>query len=210
MRDVFDPDQFRGLVVMVTGAGKGTGPGGIGYNAAMAFARAGGRLAIVGRTEDTLRATAAEIEALGGEVVAEVGDVSDPAVVRRLFEATLGRFGRLDVLINNAGVSGEVRALVRIPSKSYRYAFDVHLHAMTTTRLAARLMRDRGIQGTILSVGTYFTSPHRQILRPYPFRTPYTGAQAWNTVNGTYTVRVGDSTASLPLQAPVTVSRSAR
>ena len=46
---LFDPDQFRGKVVMVTGAGKGTGPGGIGYNAAMAFARAGARLAIIGR-----------------------------------------------------------------------------------------------------------------------------------------------------------------
>ncbi len=176
---MFDRDQYRGQVVMVTGAGKGAGPGGIGYNAAMEYARAGARLAIVGRTEETLRSTAAEIAALGGEVVSVVGDVSDPAVLGRLFDATAARFARLDVLVNNAGVSGEVRALVRIPAKSYRYAVQVHLHVMTTTRLAARLMRERRIQGTILSVGTYFTSPHRQILRPYPFRTPYTGAQAW-------------------------------
>jgi NAD(P)-dependent dehydrogenase (short-subunit alcohol dehydrogenase family) len=176
---MFDPDQFRDKVVLVTGAGKGTGPGGIGYNAAMAFARAGARLAIVGRTGETVRATRCEIEALGGEVVEAIGDVSDPAVIAGLFDAVATRFGRLDILINNAGVSGEVRALVRIPAKSFRYAFNVHLHTMTTTRLAARLMRDRGIQGTILNIGTYFTSPHRQILRPYPFRTPYTGAQAW-------------------------------
>jgi NAD(P)-dependent dehydrogenase (short-subunit alcohol dehydrogenase family) len=177
--DVFDANQFRDKVVLVTGAGKGTGPGGIGYNAAMAFARAGARLAIVGRTEETVRATRCEIEALGGEVVEAIGDVSDPAVIAGLFDAVTERFGRLDILINNAGVSGEVRALVRIPSKSFRYAFNVHLHTMTTTRLAARLMREKGIQGTILNIGTYFTSPHRQILRPYPFRTPYTGAQAW-------------------------------
>lgn len=176
---VFDPDQFRGKVVMVTGAGRGTGPGGIGYNAAMAFARAGARLAIVGRTEETVRATAGEIEALGGEVVTAIGDVSDPAVIAGLFDSVVARFGRLDILINNAGVSGEVRALVRIPAKSFRYAFNVHLHTVTTTRLAARLMRETGIEGTILNIGTYFTSPHRQILRPYPFRTPYTGAQAW-------------------------------
>jgi NAD(P)-dependent dehydrogenase (short-subunit alcohol dehydrogenase family) len=176
---MFDANQFRGKVVMVTGAGRGTGPGGIGYNAAMAFARAGARLAIVGRTEETVRATAGEIEALGGQVVTAIGDVSDPAVIAGLFDAVVARFGRLDILINNAGVSGEVRALVRIPAKSFRYAFNVHLHTVTTTRLAARLMRERGIQGTILNVGTYFTSPHRQILRPYPFRTPYTGAQAW-------------------------------
>ena len=176
---LFDPDQFRGKVVMVTGAGKGTGPGGIGYNAAMAFARAGARLAIIGRTGETLLRTVAEIEDLGGEVIYEVGDVSDEAALARLFAETGKAFGRLDILINNAGISGDVRALVRIPSRNYRYAFNVHLHTMATTRLAARLMRERDIQGTILNVGTYFTSPHRQILRPYPFRTPYTGAQAW-------------------------------
>ncbi|HEU4401474.1 MAG TPA: SDR family oxidoreductase, partial [Candidatus Polarisedimenticolia bacterium] len=114
-----------------------------------------------------------------GEVVYEVGDVSDEAALGRLFAATDSAFGRLDILINNAGISGDVRALVRIPSRNYRYAFNVHLHTMKTTRLAARLMRRHGIEGTILNVGTYFTSPHRQILRPYPFRTPYTGAQAW-------------------------------
>ncbi len=79
--EMFDPEQFRGKVVMVTGAGKGTGPGGIGYNAAMAFARAGARLAIVGRTGEALDAARSEIEALGGEVVTAVGDVSDPAVI---------------------------------------------------------------------------------------------------------------------------------
>ncbi len=176
---LFDPGQFRDKVVMVTGAGKGSGPGGIGYNAAMAFARAGARLAIIGRTAETIGRTVADIEAQGGEVVAVVGDVSDDAALERWFAETAKTFGRLDILINNAGVSGDVRALVRIPGKSWRYAFNVHLHTMTTTRLAARLMRATRTEGTILNVGTYFTSPHRQILRPYPFRTPYTGAQAW-------------------------------
>ncbi len=176
---IFDPGQFRGKVVMITGAGKGTGPGGIGYNAAIAFARAGARLSIIGRTEETLRRTVADLEAIGAPVVCVAGDVSDEAAIERLFEATDHAYARLDILINNAGVSGDVRALPRIPGKSYRYAFNVHLHTLATTRLAARLMRREKIEGTILNVGTYFTSPHRQILRPYPFRTPYTGAQAW-------------------------------
>ncbi|HEX9426722.1 MAG TPA: SDR family NAD(P)-dependent oxidoreductase, partial [Candidatus Polarisedimenticolia bacterium] len=176
---LFDPGQFRDKVVMVTGAGKGSGPGGIGYNAAMAFARAGARLAIIGRTAETIGRTIADAEALGAEVVSVVGDVSDEAAIEKLFAATEKSFGRLDILINNAGVSGDVRAIVRIPGKSWRYAFNVHLHTLTTTRLAARLMRATRIEGTILNIGTYFTSPHRQILRPYPFRTPYTGAQAW-------------------------------
>jgi NAD(P)-dependent dehydrogenase (short-subunit alcohol dehydrogenase family) len=176
---LFDPDQFRGKVVMVTGAGRGSGPGGIGYNVALAFARAGARLAIIGRTEENLRRTADDAAAAGAETLLVAGDVSDPRAIAALFEATEARWGRLDILINNAGVSGDVRALLRIPGKSFRYAFNVHLHTLETTRRAARLMRERGIAGTILNVGTYFTSPHRQILRPYPFRTPYTGAQAW-------------------------------
>jgi NAD(P)-dependent dehydrogenase (short-subunit alcohol dehydrogenase family) len=176
---LFDADQFRGKVVVVTGAGRGSGAGGIGYNAALQFARAGARLAIIGRTAETLERTEADLRVLGAEVVAEVGDVSDPAAIERLFETVDRVWGRVDILINNAGVSGEVRALPRIPARAYRYAFDVHLHTLTTTRLAARLMRRQGIAGTILNIGTYFTSPHRQILRPYPFRTPYTGAQAW-------------------------------
>jgi NAD(P)-dependent dehydrogenase (short-subunit alcohol dehydrogenase family) len=179
VKALFDVQQFRGKVVMVTGAGKGTGAGGIGYNAAMAFARAGARLAIIGRSADKLEAAAADIREAGGEVVVVAGDVCEAAAIERLFEETRRRFGRLDILVNNAGVSGEVRALVRIPNKAWRYAFNVHLHVMTTTRLAARWMREAGVPGTILSIGTYFTSPHRQILRPYPFRTPYTGAQAW-------------------------------
>jgi NAD(P)-dependent dehydrogenase (short-subunit alcohol dehydrogenase family) len=176
---LFDPEQFRDQVVVVTGAGRGSGAGGIGYNVAMAFAHAGAKLAIIGRTEEKLRLTAADIKAIGGETLYVVGDVSDAAAVERLFAETERVYGRVDVLVNNAGLSGEVRALERIPARNFRYAFNVHVHTMATTRLAAKMMREKGVQGTILNVGTYFTSPNRQSVRPYPFRTPYTAAQAW-------------------------------
>ncbi len=176
---LFDPGQFRGQVVIVTGAGRGTGSGGIGYNVAMAFARSGARLAMIGRTEEKLRKAVADIRAIGGEALYVVGDVSDSSALQRLFAETERAFGRLDVLINNAGLSGEVRALVRIPNRNWRYAFNVHAHTMATTRMAAKMMKAKGIKGTILNIGTYFTSPNRHSVRPYPFRTPYTAAQAW-------------------------------
>jgi NAD(P)-dependent dehydrogenase (short-subunit alcohol dehydrogenase family) len=175
----FDAEQFRGKVVLITGAGRGIGPGGIGYATAMAFAAAGARLAIIGRTESKLKATIDDIESRGGEVIAVAGDVSNEGALRKLFDETDRAYGRLDVLINNAGISGDVRALVRIRPDRFRYAVNVHLHTLVTTRMAARLMRERGIDGTILNVGTFFTTPHRQMPRPYPFRTPYTTAQAW-------------------------------
>ncbi len=176
---LFDAAQFRGKVVLITGAGKGPGPGGIGYNAAMLFGRAGARLAIIGRTEEKVLATARDLEAAGATVLHAVGDVSDEAALDNLFGRIERDFGRLDIVINNAGLSGEVRALARMSSKAFRYAFNVHLHTMASTRMAAALMRRHKIAGTIINIGTYFTSPHRQITRPYPFRTPYTGAQAW-------------------------------
>lgn len=178
LSNLFDFQQFRGQVVAVTGGGK-SGTGGVGYHVAIAFARAGARLAIIGRTPEALERSAAEAGELGAEVLCVPGDVSSPADLERFFAAIDERFGRLDVLVNNAGISGDVRCLCRIVHERFRYAFNVHLHTHTATRLAAELMRRRGVRGTIVNVGTYFTSPHRQILRPYPYRTPYTGAQAW-------------------------------
>ena len=176
---LFDFQQFQGQVVAITGGGKNGPSGGIGYHVAIAFARAGARLAICGRTPEALERTAAEARELGAEVLCVPADVARHEDLQRFFAAIDERFQRLDVLVNNAGISGDVRCLCRIVHEKFRYAFNVHLHTHTTTRLAADLMRRRGVRGTIVNVGTYFTSPHRQILRPYPYRTPYTGAQAW-------------------------------
>lgn len=179
LSNLFDLQQFQGRVAAITGGGKNGPRGGVGYHVAIAFARAGARLAIIGRTPEALERTAAEARELGAEILCVPGDVSIPADLERFFACIDERFGRLDVLVNNAGVSGDVRCLCRIVHERFKYAFNVHLHTQTATRLAADFMRRCRIAGTIINVGTYFTSPHRLILRPYPYRTPYTGAQAW-------------------------------
>ncbi|TWT85472.1 Glucose 1-dehydrogenase 1 [Posidoniimonas polymericola] len=84
-------------VVIVTGAGSG-----IGAAAAKRFAADGCAVVLNGRTESKLQAVADEI---GGEdVLVQPGDVSSPDDVAKLVEATIARFGRLDVLVNNAGM----------------------------------------------------------------------------------------------------------
>ncbi|MFH1567963.1 MAG: SDR family NAD(P)-dependent oxidoreductase, partial [Gemmatimonadota bacterium] len=85
-------------VAIVTGGGQGIGRG-----IARVFAEVGARLAIAARSADKLEGVRAEIEAAGGEVLAVVTDVGQADDVRRLVTATLERFGRLDVLVNNAG-----------------------------------------------------------------------------------------------------------
>jgi NAD(P)-dependent dehydrogenase (short-subunit alcohol dehydrogenase family) len=87
-------------VALVTGAGRG-----LGRAVAKTFAQAGARVGMVSRTESQLQETAHEIEAMGGEVLALPGDVSDPAQVNQIADHVVKRFGTIDVLINNAAVT---------------------------------------------------------------------------------------------------------
>src|SRR2546426_3650159 len=110
MRRPFPGDE----VAVVTGGSRG-----IGLATAQALVNAGMRVVVVGRTRTRLRAAAGELlaGAQGGSdergatsrVLAVTADVSKPGDVRRAVQQTLARFGRIDVLVNNAGISGRGR-----------------------------------------------------------------------------------------------------
>lgn len=89
--------DLRGKVVIITGAG------GIGSETARAFAAAGCRVAVCDRLEDRLESAREKVEGTPGEVFTMVADVSDELQVRDFVEATVERWGRVDVLVNNAG-----------------------------------------------------------------------------------------------------------
>ena len=95
-----DPSVLRldGRVVAVTGGARG-----IGRATALTAARFGARVSLVDKLADELASTVAELETLGVEVVSTVGDVRDEAVVEAWVAATAARYGRVDVLVNNAG-----------------------------------------------------------------------------------------------------------
>jgi citronellol/citronellal dehydrogenase len=98
-RSPLSPDANTGIVVLVTGGGTG-----IGLATAREFARTGARVAICGRRPEPIEAARAEFEAVGGEILAMPNiDVREPEHVTRLLDAILERFGRIDVLVNNAG-----------------------------------------------------------------------------------------------------------
>lgn len=88
--------DLRGKVVMITGAG------GIGSETARAFAEEGCRVAVCDKLEDRLESARGRLEGTAGEVFTMVADVSDEHQVRNFVEATVERWGRVDVLINNA------------------------------------------------------------------------------------------------------------
>lgn len=136
--------NLDGQVVLVTGASRG-----IGAAAARAFAEAGALVGVMARNEAAVSELAAEI---GGMALA--GDVARPADMERAVAQLRDRAGRLDVLVNNAGLIGPIADLAMADIDEWGQAIDVNLkgvfHGM---RAALPVMRAQG-GGTILTVGS--------------------------------------------------------
>ncbi len=127
---------ISGKVVIVTGASSG-----IGEATARAFGRAGARLVLAARRLDRLQALAAELEGQGAEALAAAADLSRQADTLRLVEAARDRFGRVDVLFNNAGL-GRLDWLENLdPATDIEAQLAVNvLGVIRTTRLVLPLM----------------------------------------------------------------------
>jgi 3-oxoacyl-[acyl-carrier protein] reductase len=93
--------SIKGKTAIITGGGTGIGRG-----IALALAREGGRVLICGRRKDRLEATVSAIRADQGEARFVQADVSELADVQRVIKAALEAYGRIDILINNAGIEG--------------------------------------------------------------------------------------------------------
>lgn len=140
-------DANAGTVALVTGGGTG-----LGRATALELARSGARVVICGRRSEPLAETGRAIASLGGEGLAVPADVREPEQVDALVEAALERFGRIDVLVNNAG--GQFIAKAEdISPNGWRAVVGIVLDGgFLCSRAAGRRMIEQGEGGAILSV----------------------------------------------------------
>ena len=153
--------KLDGQVALVTGGNKGLGRG-----IARGLAREGASLAITARGEVELADAAAELRKLGADVLALPADITDEAAVEALFAATMKRFGRLDLLVNNAGAFNG-GPLDELSLADWDHVVAVNLRApFLCTRAALRIMKPRK-QGRIINIGSISAQRVRPSSGPY-------------------------------------------
>jgi NAD(P)-dependent dehydrogenase (short-subunit alcohol dehydrogenase family) len=169
--------KFTDKTVVITGSGTG-----IGQAIARKFAENGANIVIMGRRKEPLAQTAAILE----EIIASSGssgrlgifpgvDVADEAGINSMFENIRKQFGGVDIIVNNAGVSGPVKTFTNASVKEFREAVAIHLTGTYWTSVSGLNAMKRGSK--IITIATFFTEENRYEQRPYRFRTPYTAAQ---------------------------------
>ena len=150
-------------VALITGAGSG-----IGKATALAFLRDGFRVVLAGRHLETLAAVQAEA-GVNENSLAHCADVSNPAEVRTLFDATREKFGRLDVLFNNAGMNAPFLPLEDMPYEKWREVIDTNVTGtFLCTQQAFRLMKEQTPRGgRIINNGSISAHTPRANSAPY-------------------------------------------
>ena len=162
-----ESDELNGKVALVTGGGSG-----IGKAAAVALAKEGFAAVIGGRRQDRWRRWRARSRASAGKGLAVPTDVTDPASVKKIFAKTKERFGRLDVLFNNAGF-GAAAPIEELAFERWKAVIDTILTgSFLCTQEAFRIMKDQQpMGGRIINNGSI--SAHA----PRPNSAAYTSAK---------------------------------
>jgi NAD(P)-dependent dehydrogenase (short-subunit alcohol dehydrogenase family) len=141
--------RLDGRVAIVTGGGRGVGEG-----IALALAEAGAAVVVSARTRSQIDRTASEIEKRGGTALAQTADVTKRDDLAALVAATTERFGRLDIVVNNAGGQEGYFPFLDISEQNFRFHFDWNTtSAFLLSQLAAPYLLKAG-RGAILNISS--------------------------------------------------------
>jgi NAD(P)-dependent dehydrogenase (short-subunit alcohol dehydrogenase family) len=154
-------------VAIITGASKG-----IGRALSLRFGREGAYVVCAARSVDLVKQTVAEVQAAGGRAIAVTCDAAVEADVRRLVEAGVGAFGRIDTLVNNAGDGGPTKPVQDYLVEDWRYTID---SCLTSSYLCTRFVVPEMLKaggGAIVNISSMAGR------RGLPYRIGYCSAKA--------------------------------
>ena len=141
--------ELSGKVALVTGGSKGIGRG-----ISAALAAEGCKLAVCARGQDAIDETVAEAQAAGAESLGVSADVTNKADIDRVIDAALDKWGRLDVLVNNAGGDASTRHFLDEPDETWAHVYNLNLWScIRFSRLATTQMKKQG-GGNIINVSS--------------------------------------------------------
>lgn len=160
-------DRLKNKVAIVTGGGTG-----IGEAVAKKFAREGAAVVVAGFPEDPVQAVADEITQSGGRAVAFEGDVASQAVAEACVQTAVGTFGRLDVLVSNAGTFPAAEELDQYPVEAFEYMVKNNIYTAFHMSRAA-LPELKKTRGNIVMTGS------EAGWMGEPMNTPYGGTKGF-------------------------------
>lgn len=163
--------------VLVTGSGTG-----IGQAVARRFAKSGFNIIILGRRKEPL----IEASNILNKIISDSKydamvkyypgiDVSDLNALVGMYDQIKKDFGKIDIIVNNAGVSGPVKIFTNSDFKDFKDCVSIHLSGTFWTSIKGLEVIEES--GKIVTISTFFTEENKYDQRPYRFRTPYTAAQ---------------------------------
>ena len=169
--------KFQDKVALITGSGTG-----IGMTIAKKFVENGASVIILGRRKEPLEDTSKMLNQIinekqtNGFVKIFSGvDVSDENAITKMFDTLQNENINVDVVVNNAGVSGPVTCFTHAPLDDFRSTIDIHLTGTFWTSVQALKVMKEG--GKIITISTFFAEERPLEQRPYRFRGPYTASQ---------------------------------
>lgn len=168
--------ELTDKVAIITGGGYG-----IGRQIARLYGKAGAKIVIAARTTLPMQQTCAELEHAGAKAIHLTVDVSKEADCKRMADETVKAFGRIDILINNAGIAGPTKRIHEMSLAEWQEVLDINITGAWLASRAVIPIMDSQQSGNILMISSGAGR------RGYPLRSPY-AASKWAMIGLTQTL----------------------